>query len=345
MPATGMTTTGDISYRTSGYFSRELLKRAQPLLVLNRMGTPKTLPKHMGKTIKFRGYLHLPNQPKALIEGVTPAASKAEYRDVECMIGQYGDYMELTDVLTDTHEDPLISEFSDILGEQSAIMIERITKGVLMAGTNVIYNGETGGVVATDRTGVNKPLSLNLIRRTIRTLKRQEARTITSIITAKPEFNTSPIAPSYLCVCHVDLEPDIRDLPGFVPAEKYASQKVMEGEIGSCEGVRFITTNIMEPFEDAGAAPDGDDKVESQGGACADVYPCFVFGKGAFGVVPFARSGTGSSPITPVVLNPNVPRGGDPLGQRGTIGWKAYHTAVILYDFYMVRLEVAAKKL
>ena len=343
--ATGMTTTGDISYRTAGYFSRELLKRAQPLLCLTKLGTPKTLPKNAGKTIKFRGYLHLPNQPKALIEGVTPEASKPEYRDVEATINQYGDYIELTDVITDTHEDPLIAEFSDILGEQSAIMIERITKGVLMGGTNVLYAGETGGTAATSRSGVNKPLSLSLIRRAIRTLKRQEARPLTSVVSSSPNFNTSAIQPSYVAVCHVDLEADIRDLPGFVPVEKYGSYAPIEGEIGSCEGLRFVMTTIMEPFTNAGAAPDGGDKIESEGGACADVYPILIFGKNAFGVIPFARASKGASPITPMVLNPNTPRGGDPLGQRGTVGWKAYHTAVILYDFYMLRMEVAVTKL
>ena len=45
-----------------------------------------------------------------------------------------------------------------------------------------------------------------------------------------------------------------------------------------------------------------------------------------------------------MVLNPNVQYGGDPLGQRGSISWKAYRTAVILYDFWMCRVEVAAGK-
>lgn len=64
-----MTTTGDISLRTAGYISKKLLERAQPLLCLSRFGQPKPLPKNVGKTMKFRGYEHLPNQPKALTEG------------------------------------------------------------------------------------------------------------------------------------------------------------------------------------------------------------------------------------------------------------------------------------
>lgn len=338
------TTTGDISARTSGYFSRELLKRAQPLLIVSKLGQSKPLPKNVGKVMKFRGYEHLRNQPKPLTEGVTPTASKPTFRDVEAPIGQYGDYVELTDVLTDTHEDPLIPEFSDILGEQSAIMLERVTIGTLQAGTNVHFAGETGGVIATSRAGVNLPLSLTLQRRVLRGLKRQLAQPLTSVVNSSPNYGTSPIQPSFVAVCHTDCEADIRDLPGFVPVEKYGSYKPLDGEVGSCEGVRYCCTTVIEPWLDAGAAPTAGTSVESNTGACADVYPILFFGKNAFGVIPFARSSSGASPITPMVLNPGSPRGGDPLGQRGTIGWKAYHSSIILYDFYMARLEVAVKK-
>ena len=133
-------------------------------------------------------------------------------------------------------------------------------------------------------------------------------------------------------------------MPGFVPVEKYGSYKPMDGEIGSVEGVRYCCTTVLDPWLDAGAAPAAGKAVESNEGACADVYPILFFGKNAFGNIPLARSKNGASPITPTVLNPGVPRGGDPLGQRGSIGWKAYHSAIILYDFYMARAEVAVSK-
>lgn len=340
-----MTTTGDISYRTAGYFARQLLERGQPLMILSQFGQPKPLPKNAGKTITFRGYEHLSAQPKALVEGVTPQASKPTYRDVQAVIGQYGDYVELTDVLTDTHEDPLIPEFSEILGEQAAEMLERITIGVVQAGTNVHFSGSTGGTVATTRAEVNEPLTLSLQRRVIRGLKRQLAQPITKVVTPSADYDTSAIPPSFVAVCHTDVEADIRELPGFVPFEKYGSMKPLRGEIGAVEGVRYCTTTLLEPFLDAGAAPAAGKSVESNEGACADVYPILFLGKNAFGIIPFGRAKNGKSPIMPMVLNPNTPRGGDPLGQRGTIGWKAYHSAIILYDFWMARAEVAVTKL
>lgn len=342
-----VTTTGDISYRTAGYFARKLLERGQPLMIVSQFGQSKPLPKNAGKTIKFRRYEHLSAQPKALTEGVTPQASKPTFQDYQATIVQYGDYIELTDVITDTHEDPLIPEFSEIIGEQAAEMLERATIGALMAGTNVYFSGKTGTTLATSRAGVNEPLTLSLQRRVLRGLKRQLAQPITTVVNPSPNYGTSAIPPSFVAVCHTDLESDIREMAGFVPVEKYGSRVPMRGEIGSVEGVRYCTTTLMEPFADAGAAPATGVSVESTTGTCADVYPVFFLGKNAFGNIPFARAPKkgGDSPILPMVLNPNVPRGGDPLGQRGTIGWKASHTACILYDFWIARAEVAATKL
>jgi N4-gp56 family major capsid protein len=335
------TTTGDISYRTAGYISKKLLERAQPLLVLDRFGQAKPLPKHVTRTIKFRGYNHLPNQPKVLMEGITPASVTPTFRDVEQTIMQYGDWIELTDVIADTHEDPLIPEFTDILGEQAAIMRERVTAGILLAGTNVYFSGSTAGTPATARAGVNEPISLGLQRRILRGLKRQLAMQITSFVAASPNFSTAPIPPSFIAICHTDCEADIRNIPGFVPTEKYGSYKPLPGEVGSVEGVRYLTTTVLEPWEDAGSASVA--PMVSTSGACCDVYPVLYLGKNAYAIIPFASGGRGAKQhvVTPTVLNPNTPRGGDPLGQRGSIGWKMMHTAVILYDWWMARAEVS----
>lgn len=337
-----LTTYGDISPRTAAYVSKQLLERAQPLILLERFGQSKPLPSNATNTMIWRGYDHLPNQPKPLIEGVTPASSRPTFHDIEASVRQYGDYVELTDVIEDTHEDPILSEFSSILGEQGAIMRERLTAGVVLGGTNVHFSGLTGVNPATSRNGVNLPITLNLQRGIIRDLKRNLATPITSVIKPSANYDTSAIGSSFIAICHTDCEADIRDLKGFVPAEKYGSFQPLPGEIGSVEGVRYLATTVFEPWVDAGAAGAG---VVSTTGACADVYPVLYLGKNAFGVIPFARGKGGGSPIVPMVLKPNTPRGGDPLGQRGTIGYKMWHGAVILYELFMVRAEVAVTAL
>ena len=76
-------------------------------------------------------------------------------------------------------------------------------------------------------------------------------------------------------------------------------------------------------------------------GTLADVYPVLFLSPNAFGVVPLK----GGSAMTPMVLNPNVVRGGDPLAQRGSMGWKTYFTAVILNQSWIGRAECAAVEL
>ena len=44
--------------------------------------------------------------------------------------------------------------------------------------------------------------------------------------------------------------------------------------------------------------------------------------------------------MTPMVVNPK-PAAGDPLGQRGTVGWKLWTSTIILQDAYMLRGEFA----
>ena len=205
--------------------------------------------------------------------------SKPTLRDVEVTIGQYGDYVELTDVLEDTHEDPLIVEFSDILDEQAAIMLERVVIGTLLAGTNVHFSSSIGGVMATSRADVNEPMILPLQPRIVRGWKRQLAQPLTNLVAASPNFATLAIPLSYIAVCHTDCEADIREMPGFVPVEKYGHQTPMRGKIGSVAGVRNCATTVLESWFNAGAAPKAGQEMESDEGACALSTPFSFWGK------------------------------------------------------------------
>ena len=62
-----------------------------------------------------------------------------------------------------------------------------------------------------------------------------------------------------------------------------------------------------------------------------------LFRSDAFGIVPLK----GKSSMTPMVVNPK-PAPGDPLAQRGTVGWKLWTATVILQEAFMARLECGA---
>lgn len=323
-----MTVYGDISPRTAAYAEKELLKRGLPFLVIEKFGQAKTLPDHSSKVIKFRRYSALPTTPVALTEGVTPAGQTLAATDVTATLSQYGDRTMITDVILDTHEDPVLNEAIALCGEQAAQMIEKMRFGILKAGTNVQY---ANGAV---RTAVNTPISITLQRRATRALKRQNARFITSIVRSTPSYGTENVAPGYVALIHPDCEGDVRSMTGFVPAEKYGSITPWENELGKVEDVRYVTSTVFEPWADGGGAKG---TMLSTTGTNADVYPVLYVARDAYGIVALK----GMFAVTPMVVNPK-PSDSDPLAQRGHVAWKAMQTAVILNDLFMVRGEVAA---
>ena len=319
---------GDISPRTAAYASKDLLTRGLPFLVLEKFGQSKPLPANNSKTIKFRRYTALPNTPTVLTEGVTPAGTPLSYQDVTATLSQLGNLTQISDIVMDTHEDPVLREATDLLGEQAAQMVEKFRFGIVKAGTNVIYaNGAS-------RVAVNTTVNLTLQRRAVRSLKRQNASFITKVIRSTVAYGTENVAPGFVALIHPDCEADVRSLTGFTPAEKYGSLTPWENELGKVEDVRYLSSTIFEPFLDAGGAKGA---MLSSSGTSADVYPILYLGANAYGIVALK----GMYAITPMVVNPK-PSDSDPLAQRGSVSWKTMQTCVILNDAFMVRGEVAA---
>lgn len=157
------------------------------------------------------------------------------------------------------------------------------------------------------------------------------------MISSTPDYNTKSVEAAYMAVCHPDNETDIRNMTGFKPVADYGPHtSPMEGEIGSVEQVRYLSSGVLAPFADAGGAV-GSTGLRSTSASNVDVYPILYFARDAFGIVPLK----GKSSMTPMVVNPK-PAPGDPLAQRGTVGWKLWTGTVILQDAFMARLEVGA---
>lgn len=332
-----LSTDAGVSQRTTVYAEVQMLRHAQPVMVLDKFGVSRKMPGNKGVNIKFRRPNIFSAATTPLVEGITPTATAFTYTDVEATLKQYGQVVEVTDVIEDTHEDPVINDASVQCGENIGRTMEALNYGVLRAGTNVFYaNGSVRG-------DVNTPVSLQKTRAVVRGLRNQKAMPITNILNPSVEYGTRAVEGGFVAVCHTDLEADLRSLPGFVVVANYGSRKpIHETEIGTCENVRYLISPDLEPFADAGAAKSGSGtEMVSTTGTSADVYPILFFGKEAYGTVPLKGSGS----VEPTILRPGVKSKSDPLGQRGYIGWKSWHCAVILNQVWMARLEVAVTKL
>ena len=341
---------GDISPAVAAYSVVRMLKRGMPYLHLEKFGQVYPLPTNSTLTAKFRRYylsgatgaagpngagsnFFIPVATTPLVEGVTPSGTKLANQDYTATLSQYGDFVTITDVVEDTHTDPVLQQATDILGEQAAVTVETVRFNVLKAGTNVFYANSVAG-----RSSIITKPTLADQRRVTTGLNRQNAKKITQVVASTADFNTKSVEASYMAVCHPDLETDIRSMTGFKPVADYGPHTTpFEGEIGSIEQVRYLTSTVIAPFADAGGTAVTNGLRFTTANTACDVYPILFFGRDAFGIVPLK----GKSAMTPMVVNPK-PAPGDPLAQRGTVGWKLYTTTVILQDAFMARLECGA---
>jgi N4-gp56 family major capsid protein len=243
---------GDITPRTAAYVVKDLLKRAQPYMCIEKFGQAYPIPQNSTRTAKFRRYFltgatgsagdgdaskafFTPLSTTPLLEGVTPAGLKLSFVDYTVQLAQYGDYIQITDVIEDTHEDPVLQESTQILSESAAQTLEAIRYNILKAGTNVFYaNG-------ANRAAVNTTITLDLQRKVTTALNRQNAKFVTSVVASSPNYRTEPIEAAYICLIHPDCETDVRNIAGFISTKQYAGTQPMEGEIGAVERVRYIT--------------------------------------------------------------------------------------------------------
>lgn len=314
----------------------EILAHAMPVEVLGITGMQKQIPKSTADNVVFRRWLPLGNVDNQWIngsnvntfaanhlttEGVTPSADTLTAVDVTATLQQYSCLYAVTDKTVDLYEDDVPAEMKKQAGERVGLLREMVRYGALKGMTNVFYGG-TGNSPTT----VNGSISINMLRKMTRSLKANHAKMITSILAPSANFATAPVEAAYLVFCSTDMEPAIRDLPGFKHVSEYGQRKpVHEQEIGSVESFRFVLSPELAANINTGAAV-GATGLYSTGGANIDVYPLIVVGEDVWGQV--ALRGADSIDVT--YIPPGQKDKTDPLGQIGYIGAKTWMTAVVL---------------
>lgn len=326
------TTYSGLSQRTEAFAYAEHLAHAEPMLVLSKFGMAKPMPKNKAQKVKFRRPVPLPLATTPLTEGSAPTSQAMTYEDVEVTLSQYGGIVDLTDVVADLAEDPVLKDATLQSGEQHGETIETLMWGILRAGTNVFYaNGAA-------RNAVNTKISLAKQRAITRALKAERGKKVTSMLSSSIKHNTVSVEPAYIAFAHTDLEADIRDMPGFKSVADYGSQKPLPYEIGTVEDVRYLLTPVLSSFPDAGGTKG---TMLSTTGTNADVYPVVYVARDAYGHVALK----GKEAVDMKIRQPGEIDSNDKLGQVGWVGWKTYWKGFIANEAWMARLEVAASEL
>jgi N4-gp56 family major capsid protein len=333
-----------------GKLKGDILKGAIPVEVLGITGMNKPMPKNGSPVMIFRrwlppggvdnrwittGTMQTYASNRQTVEGQTPTAATMTAVDITVTLKQYAVLYAITDQTVDLYEDDVATEMKTQTGQTMGLIREMVRYGELRGATNVFYAG------GSSRATVNQSLSLNLLRKVTRGLLNNHAQRITKVLSSSGNYGTQAVEAGFLVFCSTDMEAAIRDLPGFKNVVDYGNkQPINENEIGAVERYRFILSPELVGYANAGAAV-GATGLFSTGGTNIDVYPIIVCGEDAWGQVALR----GASAMDVTWIQPGTKDKSDPLGQRGYIGAKAYHAAVILNQGFMALVEAGAPDL
>lgn len=315
--ATTMTTeTGSLSAEMKTFYEKRLLDQAEPLLVHNQFGDKYPIPANNGKKIEFRKYSALPKALTALTEGVTPAGNSLTVTTVEGTVKQYGDWIQLSDMLQMTAIDNNVVQATKLLSSQAGRTLDTVTREVLAGGTNVIYapkvvDGAETEVLSRSTLTPECVLTPFVVMRAAATLE---------------AMNTPKINGSYVLITHPYCRETLQESPGWVDVVKYKEgNNTFSGEIGKIGDVRVVTTSEAKVINDSTCPVVEESTYYS-------VFTSLLLGANAYGVTMLENGG-----LQHIVKQ--LGYGEDPLNQRSSCGWKATSVAVRLCEEYMVRIE------
>ena len=338
-------------------FKGQILAHAVPQECLSKSGRQVKFPKNSSDTYVSRRYVPYgataaaPNtffgtttnidrgnaivQAHQTSEGVTGVPETIVPMDISVVMQQYSCLYGFTDKTYDMYEDDIPQAMIEQIGERVTLVNELIMFGGLKACTNVYYGG-TG----TSRSTVNGGMTLPMLRRIAKSLMANHGMMVTRVLNASNRFGTDAVSAGFLVYVSTDLEPDVRDLPGFIPAVKYASGTPMANELGKVERFRFITSPELVAILDGGAAV-GATGMASNLGTSIDVYQFIVTAEDAWSQVAVR----GTDVLDPTFLPPGQKSKSDPHGQRGYAGTTWWKAMQIENNGWMAVGHVGAKSL
>lgn len=312
---TNVTNHNQLAAEDKTFYERTLLERLLPQLNFYKDATKKKLPKNSGRTMNFRKFNSLTAPSASLTEGKTPDGNDLSITTINATVKQEGDYVVISDLIQMTGIDPVLTETSELLGEEAGIVVDNRIQSAISTGTNVYFAGG-----ATTRAGLETA-----------TIKYLTADDIKKLVRKLKNANAKRFADGFY---HMQIDPDIAyDLmsdSAWVDVSKYAKpEQMVKGELGKMHGMKFFETTNLDTV-----------KSSTTEASQIDVHLAYAYGKDAYSCIDL-EGGAGKPEI---IVKPNGSAGSnDPLNQRASAGWKNCFTAVITQPMALVRVETGVK--
>jgi hypothetical protein len=249
--------------------------------------------------------------------------------------GHMEEYTDEIDLFSDTRKSiDIKQELGDLAGRTYEDLLQRD----MLATTNVVYPFAAtslatmgNGLVADGSLDSNYMASYDFFRRCVAKLKANRADKVTEMVEASVKISTKPVNKAYYCIIPSNVAWDIHSLSrasndgkvnefGFIPVEKYASQKgIAEGEIGAMGEVRFIESEAALVYRGQGASvPAAYVGTLAHTNNKFDVFPVLFPTKECIATVGLAgRDG--------ITFHSQAPEQSDRTNPYGTVGFASYN--------------------
>jgi len=295
-------------------FNKKLIAREIPNMIHQVPAVRRTMPRNGGKTMRMRRYNPLPSALAPLGDtGVHPPAVDVTALDIDATIQFYGQYIVVNEQVTLTAQDPVLNEFTSLLGVSLRKTEDELTRDMLVSGAGFINcanggNGDNPTEIARE--------DVNIVTRT---LLSNDAHTILDNIEGSPNYGSSPVRDSFFAMCSTELTSDLDVVPTFVSKNNYGSDpQGLPSEWGTIGNVRFLISSIGSVTKNASALN-------------AHVYNIPTVGMEAYTVIEQDGYSTKFVYIPPVFSGP--------LALNSSVGWKMAFAAAITNDAWIVNLR------
>ncbi len=321
-------TTTNIAPAVSPFYDG-ILQRRLPYLIHDMFADSKPIPTGESDQIKFRNFISLSKATTPLSEAVVPSGSLASYTEVTFTLDQYGDYLKYSDKVTLINQDPVITELTELGGEQAQETIDELRRNAYVAGTNV-----RRAAGAASRGAIDAGIATTDLQFVERAMLSNKCRYMTKMIDAQNGYETRPTRPAFCVIAHTDCKADIEGLTGFVSVEKYAGQTTTHPtEIGMYGNFKFFLTSEAKLWADSGGSA-GSTLKYTTASSNLDVYAYLIFSEHAV-----AKSDLEGNALKSIVKGRDQGGPENPLNQYGTVGWVGWTTQGILDDNRIYRIE------
>ena len=233
-----------LSIEMKTFYTEQLIRKASPKLVHEQFGKSAPIPARKGDRAEFRVRKSLPKALTPLVEGVTPAPGNMTIYPIYADVYQFGYWLGYTDKVSLISIDPIISEMTLALSEQSGLTTDTVVREIINGGTNVYFapknNGTENAEEILHRNEIDKTCII-----TVPDVFKMAAKLRAKNAPTKDGYYVA-IAHPYVIYDLMMSAPDKlwKDVMSYAKPEN-----MLKGEVGELGGVRFVQTSEAKIFK------------------------------------------------------------------------------------------------